>query len=238
MTTGTISGAVSWGSVMLQGVSVTLSSGRTTTTGANGGYTFANVAAGAHDLSIAVPDGYELAAGEPASKSVVVTAGQTATINFSLVEAAMDLSEGERLFDHETFGGNGRTCATCHMAATGTITLQAIAARLNASPNDPLFRHDATDNGTSGTVRITTHGTIRVEVELPPHISLVGNPGQLTIVLNRGVPSTMNSPGLDGRGVTALMYDLRLSTLQEQAGAAIRLLFLVWVLAFSLGARR
>jgi cytochrome c553 len=221
-TTGVITGAVSWGSVMVQGVSVSLTSGRTTTTGANGVYSFTDVAAGAYNLSIAVPDGFELPVGEPASKSVVVTAGQTATVNFSVVEAAMDLSEGERLFDHETFGGNGRTCATCHMEATGTITLQAIAARLLASPNDPLFRHDATDNGTSGTVRITTHGTIRVEVELPPHITLVGNPGQRTIVLNRGVPSTMNSPAFDGRGLTALMYDLRLSTLQEQAAAAIR----------------
>jgi hypothetical protein len=218
--TGTVTGAVSWGSIMVQGVQVSLSGGRTATTGANGGYVFTDVAPGAYTLSISVPEGFELAGGEVSSKAVTVSAGQTATVNFSVVEA-VDLSEGERLFDHETFGGNGRTCVTCHMAATGTITLQAIAARLAASPNDPLFRHDATDDGERGTSRITTHGTIRVAIELPPNVSLAGNPGQRTISLNRGVPSTMNAPALDGGGLAALMYDLRQPNLRAQAFSAI-----------------
>ena len=31
-----------------------------------------------------------------------------------IVTSAAEVSEGQRLFDHETFGGNGRTCRTCH----------------------------------------------------------------------------------------------------------------------------
>ena len=30
--------------------------------------------------------------------------------------------DGKRLFERETFGGNGRTCSTCHTSATGTIS--------------------------------------------------------------------------------------------------------------------
>jgi hypothetical protein len=221
-TTGTISGAVSANSVMLTGVVLTLSNGRTATTGTSGGFSFADVEAGAYTLSMAVPAGYELAGGEAASKAVAVTAGKASRVDFSVVKE-FDVSEAVRLFDHETFGGNGRTCVTCHMPATGTITLQAVAARLAASPNDPLFRHDAMDNGVSGTSRITTHGTIRVELDLPPNISLAGNPDRRQIIVNRGVPSTMNSPALDGKGAMgALMLDLRHSNLRDQALAAIQ----------------
>ena len=42
--------------------------------------------------------------------------------------------EGQRLFDHETFGGNGRTCRTCHSGNNGTITLEEVAERLARIP--------------------------------------------------------------------------------------------------------
>src|SRR5574338_135733 len=32
------------------------------------------------------------------------------------------IANGKKLFERETFGGNGRTCATCHGAATGTVS--------------------------------------------------------------------------------------------------------------------
>ena len=38
--------------------------------------------------------------------------------------------EGRRLFEEETFGGNGRTCVTCHSRETGTISPQDVQARL------------------------------------------------------------------------------------------------------------
>jgi hypothetical protein len=128
-----------------------------------------------------------------------------------------------RLFDEETFGGNGRTCVTCHEATTGTITLGSVAARHAANPSDALFRHDGLDDGLSGTVRIRAHATIRVEIPLPAHVSIQGNPGQRSVVLHRGVPTTLDGPALDGTGAApSLMLDLRHSSLEEQALGAIR----------------
>ena len=34
--------------------------------------------------------------------------------------------DGKKLFDKETFGGNGRTCLTCHSKRTGTLTLEDV----------------------------------------------------------------------------------------------------------------
>jgi cytochrome c peroxidase len=42
--------------------------------------------------------------------------------------------EGRRLFDKETFGGNGRTCLTCHSEATGTVSPEDARRRFRISP--------------------------------------------------------------------------------------------------------
>ena len=34
------------------------------------------------------------------------------------------VKDGQQLFERETFGGNGRTCLTCHSRDTGTISPQ------------------------------------------------------------------------------------------------------------------
>lgn len=47
------------------------------------------------------------------------------------------IARGRELFNKETFGGNGRTCATCHPAANNFTIDPAFIARL--PPNDPLF---------------------------------------------------------------------------------------------------
>jgi cytochrome c peroxidase len=54
----------------------------------------------------------------------------------SAVEAA-DIEEGRRLFTEETFGGNGRTCATCHPATNNFTIDPAFIATL--PDDDPLF---------------------------------------------------------------------------------------------------
>ena len=125
-------------------------------------------------------------------------------------------SEGQRLFDHETFGGNGRTCRTCHSGSDGTIDPQEVAERL-ADPADPLFVHDGLDNFVSGTSRIAAHATILIERELPSGVVLLDDPSATSVVLARGVPSTVNTPGLDA----ALMYDMRDADLRAQAFGAI-----------------
>jgi cytochrome c peroxidase len=55
--------------------------------------------------------------------------------------------DGKHLFELETFGGNGRTCLTCHSRATGTVSPQDAQARFLANPADPLFAHDGSDDG-------------------------------------------------------------------------------------------
>lgn len=127
------------------------------------------------------------------------------------------LEEGRRLFDEETFGGNGRTCLTCHSVKTGTISPEDVAKTLKKHDGDPLFRHDGLDDGFSGTARIEQHATIRVEISLPPGITLKDDPSATSVVFNRGVPSTLNTPALD----PVLMYDGRDPDLQSQAKGAI-----------------
>jgi cytochrome c peroxidase len=126
--------------------------------------------------------------------------------------------EPSRLFEEETFGGNGRTCLTCHSSENGTLTLQQIAAIFAADPDDPLFLHDGSDDFQgNGVSRIRRDGTILVRRSLPPNIRLVANPLIRTVTLRRGIPTTMNTPGLD----PVLMYDGRAPNLIQQALGAI-----------------
>ena len=74
------------------------------------------------------------------------------------------------MFRKETFGGNGRTCETCHSPSTGTRSPEDVQELLAENPNDPLFLHDGLDDGVSGTSRIAEHATIRVVRPLPPTI--------------------------------------------------------------------
>ncbi|MGH7491232.1 MAG: FlgD immunoglobulin-like domain containing protein [bacterium] len=53
------------------------------------------------------------------------------------------VQEGQRIFFNETFGGNGRTCGTCHRLEENlTIDPEFIAT---LPPNDPLFVAEFTD---------------------------------------------------------------------------------------------
>ena len=128
------------------------------------------------------------------------------------------LQEGRRLFDVETFGGNGRTCRTCHDKKTGTFSPEDARERLAEDPGDPLFVHDGLDDGVSGTSRITEHATVRIEIALPPTVTLMDDASRRSVILNRGTPTTMNTPALDPR----LMYDTREPNLLTQAFNAIR----------------
>jgi cytochrome c peroxidase len=88
---------------------------------------------------------------------------------------------------------------------------------LNEDPGNALFLHDGLDDGVAGTSRIAEHATIRVERPLPPHVRIAGDPSATSVVLFRGIPTTVNTPALD----PALMYDLRARTLSDQALGAI-----------------
>ena len=125
--------------------------------------------------------------------------------------------EGARLFRKETFGGNGRTCETCHSRSTGTLSPDDVQTLLLDNPSSPLFLHDALDDGVSGTSRIAEHATIRVVRPLSPNVRIAEDPSATSVVLLRGIPTTLNTPALD----TALMYDLRARNLSDQALGAI-----------------
>jgi cytochrome c peroxidase len=134
-----------------------------------------------------------------------------------LATSAAGISEGQRLFDHETFGGNGRTCRTCHSGNDGTIDPQEVAERLAEDPSDPLFLHDGLDDFFGGTSRITTHATILIERALPERVVMLDDPSATSVVVARGVPSTVDTPALDA----ALMYDMRDLDLRVQASGAV-----------------
>ncbi len=126
--------------------------------------------------------------------------------------------DGKKLFDKETFGGNGRTCLTCHNKATGTLTLADVQQIIDKrDPNDAFLVHDALDEDGIGTTRVQAHGTIRMTIQLPPWVSLADDPGAKHVTVFRGIPSTRNTPALD----PILLYDGRSPTLQEQALGAI-----------------
>lgn len=135
-----------------------------------------------------------------------------------VVPATLAHPHGQRLFEDETFGGNGRTCRTCHSRETGTVSPEDAQRRLIDDPNDPLFRADGSDDGKgNGVTRMLSDATIRVTVPLPEFVSLASDPKARTVVLHRGIRSTLDTPTLD----PVLMGDGRHPDLTAQALAAI-----------------
>jgi cytochrome c peroxidase len=134
------------------------------------------------------------------------------------VQQHASVSDGTHLFKRETFGGNGRTCLTCHTEGTGTLSPAQAQALYNANPNDPLFRAIDSDNGTGSSYsKLLTHATVTVEIDLPPNVVLAANPTQRKVTLRRSIPSTIDAPSLD----SMLMFDGRAASLQAQAAGAI-----------------
>lgn len=126
--------------------------------------------------------------------------------------------DGRRLFEEETFGGNGRTCLTCHSRETGTVSPEDAQQRFALDQHDPLFVHDGSDDGQgNGVTRMLADATILVEVPLPPNVRLADDPTARSVFLRRGIPTTLNTPALD----PVLMLDGRDPDLVAQARGAI-----------------
>jgi hypothetical protein len=126
--------------------------------------------------------------------------------------------DGRHLFEKETFGGNGRTCLTCHSRETGTVSPQDAQRRFDANPNDPLFVHDGSDDFQgNGAERMLADATVLIRITLPSNVRLADDPLAKTVTLVRGIPTTLNTPGLD----PVLMLDGRQPTLEAQAAGAI-----------------
>ncbi len=132
---------------------------------------------------------------------------------------ASKVASGKRLFAREEFGGNGRTCQTCHDPQTGTVSPEQAQARFAIDPNDALFLHDGSDDGKgNGATRMLEHATVLVEIPLPANVRLADDPDARSVFLRRGIPSTLNTPALD----PVLMSDGREPDLETQARNAIR----------------
>jgi hypothetical protein len=49
----------------------------------------------------------------------------------------------------------------------------------------------------NGATRMLANATIRMQIPLAPNITLVSDPTARSVVVNRGIPSTLNTPALD-----------------------------------------
>ena len=99
------------------------------------------------------------------------------------------LLDGKRLFEQETFGGNGRTCLTCHSRDTGTVSPEDAQRRFARNPRDPLFLHDGSDDGKgNGVTRMLSEATFLVEIPLPPNVSLTDDPKARSVILQAWSP--------------------------------------------------
>jgi cytochrome c peroxidase len=144
--------------------------------------------------------------------------GSNVILSKALHQAELAALNGKKLFEKETFGGNGRTCQTCHSKHNGTLTLADVQDVIDkADPDDPLLTGDALADDGVGTSRIQTHATIRMTIPLPPWVTMGDDPGATHVTVFRGIPTTRNTPALD----PVLMYDGRVPTLQQQALDAV-----------------
>lgn len=154
-----------------------------------------------------------------ATIALAAVAGENLSLSKGLDQAELDQTvNGKTLFEKETFGGNGRTCQTCHGKRTGTLSLADVQRIVEkADPFDPFLIHDALDDDGVGTTRVRAHATIRTTIPLPPWVSMADDPGATHVTVFRGIPSTLNTPALDA----VLLHDGRASTLQDQALGAV-----------------
>jgi len=132
-------------------------------------------------------------------------------------QAELAALAGKKLFEKETFGGNGRTCRTCHGKFTGTVGLEDVQRMIDKGDPESFLVGDGLDDDGVGTTRVQANATIRMTIKLPPWVTMADDPGATHVTVFRGIPTTRNTAALD----PILMYDGRESTLQQQALDAI-----------------
>lgn len=110
------------------------------------------------------------------------------------------VEEGRRLFFEETFGGNGRTCGTCHPTSTLVLTPADIAS---LPPDDPFF---------AGTMDLDPEMALQGLIRYP-----LGGPSlfEPEVTVFRAIPTIRNV-----RQTGPFTADGRATTLQEQAAEA------------------
>jgi hypothetical protein len=71
--------------------------------------------------------------------TIAASFGARLAANDDDTAARLSADPGRHVFERETFGGNGRTCLTCHSRGTGTVSPADAQERFSRHPNDPLF---------------------------------------------------------------------------------------------------
>jgi len=134
---------------------------------------------------------------------------------------------GRRVFNQETFGGNDRTCETCHTGSSLALSPGDVAHALTTDPDHPLFRPIDSDDGvgTSYTL-LQRDATIRTCLDLPSNIHVLETTspnvtpllgGRQRLCVRRAPPSVQNSSA-----ETQLMWDGRnADDLEAQALGAV-----------------
>jgi hypothetical protein len=135
-----------------------------------------------------------------------------------------ELLRNAAVFDHKTFGGNGRTCRTCHAPSTAfTLSPEDVRVRLDANPRDALFQQDATDDGMgTGLERLISDATILITRRLPSHIVIEGDPQTRSITVPRGVPSLLDLGVQELQSRQVFTADGLFTSLEDQALGAVR----------------
>ena len=123
-------------------------------------------------------------------------------------------------------GGNGRSCATCHVPQDGfslaPATVEARwqrlqrARRVNPDATDPLFRAIDADDGEDDFTLLRTRALVKVRVPLPQRVKLLADPVATHVTLARAVtPLNML------KHTAPYQQDRSAATLEAQALAAV-----------------
>lgn len=179
-TTGSIAGSVTSGGTALAGAVVSLSGGGTQTTNGAGQFTFSNVAAGSHTLTLTVPAGHELETGQTVAKTATVAAGQTAQVTWALRAASgpppqqVTVQMNSASFDpaEVTIGTGGtvrwqNAAPVAHTITPGNSTQPGVWASQNVPATQGFtFQHVFNTAGTfpySCSIHAGMTGTVRVQ---------------------------------------------------------------------------
>lgn len=149
---------------------------------------------------------------------------------------------GCSLYHNETFGGNDRTCSTCHLNLVGNgnpddnnfdLSIEDVEVAFATDPTGPLFRSIDADDGAHDFTRLRTQANVRIPIELHPNVTVVaedvwGDDGTgtlvsddgRTVILPRSTPTSENVSFFEQEG--GLMWDGRFDHLASQATEAVR----------------
>ncbi len=169
-TTGSISGEVKAGSTAVPNAQVALSGGGTQTTNANGQFSFSNLEPRTYTLTVQLPQGFTLGT-ETATKSVTVTAGGTASVNFGVrvipaASASVMAGNDNRFSPSEvnivrggtviwTFGSVPHNVIFNTTGAPANVPVVSSTTESRTFNTDGTFRYDCTlHSGMTGTVTV------------------------------------------------------------------------------------